>query len=50
MSISHIEGSAMIVNHADRRVRNPEIRASIGRIRFDDLQWERRRYRANPAY
>jgi NAD(P)-dependent dehydrogenase (short-subunit alcohol dehydrogenase family) len=24
--------------------------ASIGRIRFDDLQWERRRYRANPAY
>jgi NAD(P)-dependent dehydrogenase (short-subunit alcohol dehydrogenase family) len=24
--------------------------ASIGRIQFDDLQWERRRYRANPAY
>ncbi len=24
--------------------------ASIGRIRFDDLQWERGRYRANPAY
>ena len=24
--------------------------ASIGRIDFDDLQWERRRYRANPAY
>ena len=24
--------------------------ASIGRIDFGDLQWERRRYRANPAY
>ena len=24
--------------------------ASVGRIRFDDLQWERGRYRANPAY
>jgi NAD(P)-dependent dehydrogenase (short-subunit alcohol dehydrogenase family) len=24
--------------------------ASVGRIQFEDLQWERRRYRANPAY
>jgi hypothetical protein len=24
--------------------------ANYGQIHFDDLQWERRRYRANPAY